>query len=106
MTRSMLSLFWVRIGVHMSGLLFASRTVDEKPPEARSKICFSSFSLSRTVSARAKDVTWEMWDIYAVWTSWLDEFMYIVLILRASYSCSIVLTAFGSDSWLSQMMHA
>ena len=57
-----LSLFCDRIGVHMSGLLFARRTVDEKPPEARSNICFSSFSLSSTVSASANDVTCDIWD--------------------------------------------
>ena len=27
----------------MSGLLFARRTVEEKPPDARSNMCFSSF---------------------------------------------------------------
>ena len=58
-----LSLFCERIGTHMSALLLARRTVEEKPPDARSKMCFSSFSLSRTVLARAKEMTWEAWDL-------------------------------------------
>ena len=54
------------IGTHMSALLFARRTVEEKPPDARSKMCLSSFSLSSTVNASANDVTCEIWEIYAV----------------------------------------
>ena len=34
--------------------------VDENPPDARSKICFSSFSLSSTVRASANEVTCEI----------------------------------------------
>ena len=75
MTLSTLSLFWVRIGTHMSALDFARRTVDEKPPEARSNICFSSRSLSSTVSASANDVTCEMCETYATCTSWLSASM-------------------------------
>ena len=62
MTWRMFSRFWLRIGVHISGLLFARRTVEENPPDARSNICFSSFSLSSTVSANAKEVMCEMWE--------------------------------------------
>ena len=68
-TCRILSLFCERIGVHISGLLLARRTVEENPPEARSNICFSSFSLSSTVRASANEVTCEMCDTYAVWTS-------------------------------------
>ena len=46
----------------MNACIGARRTVDEKPPEARSNICFSSFSLSSTVSASANDVTCDIWD--------------------------------------------
>ena len=57
MTCSTLSLFCAKIGVHISAELLANRTVEENPPDARSKMCFSSFSFSRTVRARAKEVT-------------------------------------------------
>src|SRR4051812_34319013 len=38
--------FCSKIGVHISGEFFASRTVDSNPPLARSKIALAFFSLS------------------------------------------------------------
>ena len=90
----------------MSALLLASLTVEEKPPDARSNMCFSFFSLSRTVRARANDVMCEIWDTYAVWTSWPAEFMYIILIFRQPYSFSARCTDDGADSSWSQIMQA
>ena len=48
--------------VYVRGALLASRTVDSKPPPARSKICCSSRSFSNTVSASANDVICEIWE--------------------------------------------
>ena len=49
-----------KIGVQVDADDFAKRTVLSKPPPARSKICCSSRSFSRTVSAKANDVICEM----------------------------------------------
>ena len=46
-----------RQDVNLKMIEIDTESVEENPPDARSKICFSSFSLSRTVNARAKDVT-------------------------------------------------
>ena len=61
-TSSTLYLLRSRIGTHVRGALLASRTVDSKPPPARSKICCSSRSFSNTVSASANDVICEIWE--------------------------------------------
>ena len=61
-TSSTKSLFCSNIGTHISGLLFANRTVELNPPLARSNMLFSSFSFASTVSAKANELIWDMWD--------------------------------------------
>ena len=56
------SRFWRKMGTQVAGALLASRTVDSKPPLARSKMRCSSFSFSSTVRARANEVMCEMCD--------------------------------------------
>lgn len=56
-TESKFCLFCMKIGTHMSELLLANLAVEANPPEAKSKMFFSFFSLSSTVKASANDMT-------------------------------------------------
>src|SRR5688572_22169693 len=59
-TSKTFSLFCIKMGTHIDGLLFANLTVLAKPAEANSKIASSSFSFSKTVFANANDVICEI----------------------------------------------
>src|SRR6478735_9085660 len=92
------------MGAHISGELFAKRTVDAKPLPAKAKMFFSSRSISKTVCPSKKELTCDKCDTYATCLSCSSGSMKMVFIPNDSKTSVAIDNDCGEDFSFSQMI--